>query len=53
VLGPEMDPDAWEVQRRLFIKGADVNQFHEAYSRVKSALIGVIWSYKKRMDAIS
>lgn len=53
VLGPEKDPDAWEVQRRLFVKGADVNQFHETYSRVKSALIGVIWSYKKRMDAIS
>ncbi len=50
VLGPEDDPDAWEVQRRLFLTEMSINDFHEVYSRVKYALIGVIWSYKRALD---
>lgn len=49
VLGDEHDPDAWEVQRRLFLTETSINDFHEAYSRVKNALIGIIWSYKREL----
>ncbi len=50
VLGPEKDPDAWEVQKRLFLTETNINHFHEAYSKVKNALIGIIWSYKRALD---
>lgn len=46
----DQDPDGWEVQRRLFMEGAGPNQFHEAYSAIKHALIGIIWNYKRAMD---
>jgi hypothetical protein len=49
VLGPEHDPDAWEVQRRLFLTETSISDFHEVYSRVKYALIGIIWSYKRAL----
>ncbi|MDD1768316.1 MAG: DUF2299 family protein [Methanomassiliicoccales archaeon] len=49
-LGPEKDPDAWEVQKRLFLDGTNINHFHEAYSKVKNSLIGIIWSYKRALD---
>lgn len=51
VLGDEYDPDVWEVQRRLFLVDTSITDFHEAYSRVKNALIGIIWSYKKELSS--
>jgi hypothetical protein len=52
VIGPdEFDPDAWEVQLRLFINDADANVFYEACSKVKMALISIIWTYKRALDA--
>ena len=50
VWGSEKDPDSWEIQRRLYIGEANVQQFYEAYSKVKIALINVIWSYKKAVE---
>jgi hypothetical protein len=50
VLGSEKDPDTWEVQKRLFVNESNVDQFYEAYSRVKNSLIGIIWSYKSALD---
>jgi len=50
VWGSEKDPDSWEIQRRLYIGEANVQQFCEAYSKVKIALINVIWSYKKAVE---
>jgi hypothetical protein len=50
VRGSEKDPDAWEVQKRLYPNDSNNNQFHEAYSKVKSSLIGIIWSYKRALD---
>lgn len=49
----EKDPDAWEVQKRLYTKGTTVNQFHEAYSKVKNGLITIIWSYKSALDMVA
>jgi len=51
VLGSERDPDAWEIQKRLFLNDTNTGQFHEAYSKVKYALIGIIWSYKRELDS--
>jgi hypothetical protein len=52
VLGPdEFDPDAWEVQLRLFISKADASVFHELCSKVKRGLISIIWTYKRALDA--
>jgi hypothetical protein len=52
VLGDdEFDPDAWEVQRRLFLVDTSINDFHEAYSRVKNAIISIIWSYKRELSS--
>jgi len=52
VIGPdEFDPDAWEVQLRLFINDADARAFYEACSKVKRALISIIWTYKRALDA--
>ncbi len=52
VLGAdEFDPDAWEVQLRLFVNGADASVFYEACSKVKRALISIIWTYKRALDA--
>lgn len=53
VLGSEWDPDAWEVQTRLFIDEANSTCFHDACSRVKRALVSVIWSYKRALSAIA
>jgi hypothetical protein len=50
VLGSESDPDAWEIQKRLFLKETSTQDFHEAYSKVKNALISVIWSYKRALN---
>ena len=51
VLGPdEFDPDAWELQLRLFINKADSSVFYEACSKVKRALISIIWTYKSALD---
>ena len=50
VWGSEKDPDSWETQRRLYIGEANVQQFYEAYSKVKIALINVIWLYKKAVE---
>lgn len=52
VLGSEKDPNAWEVQTRLFINDANTASFHDACSRVKRALISVIWSYKRALGSI-
>jgi hypothetical protein len=50
VLGPdEFDPDAWEVQARLFFNEANTNSFYETCSMVKRALISIIWSYKREL----
>ena len=53
VLGAENDPDAWEVQKRLFLNEANVDNFYEAYSKVKKALISVIWHYKRALGSPS
>jgi hypothetical protein len=53
VHGSEKDPEAWEVQRSLFLQDGGPGRFHEAYSSVKNALIGVIWAYKRALDASS
>lgn len=53
VRGAEKDPDAWEVQKRLFLNQANTNQFHETYSKVKNALISIIWSYKRALDLMT
>jgi hypothetical protein len=53
VLGSEKDPDAWEIQKRLFLNDTNVNHFHDAYSKVKNGIIGVIWSYKRALDSTS
>jgi hypothetical protein len=50
VLGSERDPDSWEIQKRLFLNDTNTSQFYEAYSKVKYALIGIIWSYKRELD---
>ncbi len=52
VLGPENDPDAWEIQKRLFINDANTSNFHDACSKVKRALISIIWSYKRELASI-
>jgi len=53
VLGEdEKDPDVWEVQKRLYVKGTDANQFQDTYTKVKASLISVIWSYKKALDGM-
>jgi hypothetical protein len=52
VLGKEDDPDAWEVQKRLFLGATDVNQFYEAYSKVKNSVIGVIWAFKRSLGSV-
>ncbi len=53
VLGPdETDPDAWEVQAHLFFNEADTSSFHDACSRVKRALISIIWSYKRELNSL-
>lgn len=53
VLGSEKDPDAWEVQKHLFVNETNVDQFYETYSRVKNSLIGIIWSYKSALDSFT
>ncbi len=52
VLGPEDDPDAWEAQKRLFINNANTSSFHDACSKVKRALISIIWSYKRELASM-
>ncbi len=53
VLGPdETDPDAWEVQARLFFNEANTSSFNDACSRVKRALISIIWSYKRELSSL-
>ncbi len=49
VLGSERDPDAWEIQKRLMLNDTTANDFQGVYSKVKNALISVIWSYKKAL----
>ena len=53
VRGLEKDPDAWEVQKRLFLNQTNINQFHETYSKVKNALISIIWAYKRALDLMT
>lgn len=53
VVGSEKDPDAWEVQKRLFLNQAYTNQFHETYSKAKNALMSIIWTYKRELDLMS
>ncbi|MDD1772307.1 MAG: DUF2299 family protein [Methanomassiliicoccales archaeon] len=50
VHGADMDPDTWEVRKRLFLEGTDAAMFFDAYSRVISASKCVIWSYKRALD---
>lgn len=51
VLGPdEFDPDKWEVQTRMFLEGANARVFNEECSKVKRALISIIWSYKRALS---
>lgn len=50
VLGPdEKDPEAWEVQTRLYINQANITSFFDACTKVKQALISVIWTYKRML----
>lgn len=52
VIGPdEFDPDAWEIQFRLFINDADASEFYKACSKVKRAIISIIWTYKRAIDS--
>jgi hypothetical protein len=53
VLGPEKDPDAWEIQIRLFINDGNAASFYDACSKVKRALIFVIWSYKRALGTMT
>ena len=53
VLGSQKDPDAWEVQKRLYLDQTSASQFHETYSKAKNALINVIWMYKRALDVAS
>ncbi|MFB3889988.1 MAG: DUF2299 family protein [Candidatus Bathyarchaeia archaeon] len=50
VLGAERDPDSWEVQKRLMLSDTTANDFLEAYSKAKNALISIIWSYKRALE---
>jgi hypothetical protein len=52
-LGDEKDPDAWEIQTRLFINEGNATNFHDACSKVKRALISVIWSYKRAIGTVT
>ena len=50
VLGPdEKDPEAWEIQTRLYIDQANITSFYYACIKVKQALISVIWTYKRML----
>jgi hypothetical protein len=50
VLGPdEKDPEAWEAQKRLYINQANITSFYDACTKVKQALISVIWTYKRTL----
>lgn len=50
VLGPdEKDPEAWEIQTRLYINQANITSFYYACTKVKQALISVIWTYKRML----
>lgn len=51
VIGSEKDPDAWEIQKRLFLNDTNISHFYEAYSKVKYGLIGIIWAYKQALDS--
>lgn len=53
VLGDEKDPDAWEIQTRLFINEGNTTSFYDVCSKVKRALIGVIWSYKRALGTLT
>ena len=51
VIGPdEFDPDSWEVQSRLLINDANASAFYETCSKIKRALISIIWTYKRALD---
>jgi hypothetical protein len=51
VIAPdERDPEAWEVQTRLFINEGDATMFHEACTKIKHALISIIWIYKRALE---
>lgn len=51
VLGPDdRDPEAWEVQTRLFINEGNATMFHEACTKIKHALISIIWTYKRALE---
>ena len=50
VLGPDdKDPEAWEIQKRLFINQANTTTFYDTCAKVKQALISVIWTYKRAL----
>jgi len=50
VLGPDdKDPEAWEIQKRLFINQANATTFYDTCAKVKQALISVIWTYKRAL----
>jgi hypothetical protein len=53
VLGAEKDPDAWEIQTRLFINEGNATSFHDACSKIKRALISIIWSYKRALETMT
>lgn len=53
VLGEdERDPDAWEVQRRLYLDGVGANDLQDAYVKVKNSVIGVIWSFRQALEGL-
>ena len=50
VHGPEdKDPEAWEIQTRIFINQANTARFYDACTKVKQALISIIWIYKRAL----
>jgi hypothetical protein len=53
VLGIEKDPDAWEIQTRLFVDEGNTTSFYNACSKVKRAIISVIWSYKRALGTLA
>jgi len=53
VLGIEKDPDAWEIQTRLFVDEGNTTSFYYACSEVKRAIISVIWSYKRALGTLA
>ncbi len=51
VLGSERDPDSWEIQKRLSLEEANMSSLYQGYSKVKHALISIIWSFRSAVES--